>query len=118
MPHEVLFNKLIFDDQADVAALSQAILTLGLADQDSFMSCSQRIANQQGPEVQPQITRAFQTLTATIKMSLSLEDRQEFVTALDEFRKSVRTMFGLGIVPQGGDGDVDPRGVSGMSMAV
>jgi len=94
---EVLFNKLIFDDQADVANLSQAILTLALADQDSFVACSQRISAQQGAEVQPTVTEAFSKLTAGIKMSLAQEDRQEFVISLDEFRKQVRTTFGLGI---------------------
>ena len=117
---EVLFNKLIFDDQADVAALSQAILTLALADQDSFVTCSQRISSQQGSEVQPQMTAAFGTLTASIKMSLSLEDRQEFVGSLDDFRKTVRTTFGLGLAgPADGDSEADPRmSMGSMSMAV
>jgi len=105
---EVLFNRLIFDDQADVTALSQAILTLALADQDSFVTCSQRVASQQGAGVQGAVTEAFQKLMSGIKVSLSHEDRTEFLVALDDFRKQVRTTFGLGIIPAEGAVDTDP----------
>jgi len=104
----VLFNRLIFDDQADVTALSQAILTLALADQDSFVTCSQRVASQQGAGVQGAVTEAFQKLMSGIKVSLSHEDRTEFLVALDDFRKQVRTTFGLGIIPAEGAVDTDP----------
>jgi len=99
---ETLFNKLTFDDQCELVPISQAILTICLADQDAFRTVSTRIASQMSSTGQSP-HEIFSALMQGVPLSLGAQEREQFVVRANAFRKDMRTLCGLAAAIGGSD---------------
>lgn len=91
---ETLFNKLTFDDQCELVPISQAILTISLADQEAFRTVSQRIGAQV-PQHTQAVAEAFGALMQGVPLSLGAQEREAFVVRAEAFRREMRGICGL-----------------------
>ena len=90
-----LFNTLLFTSQANHWAVTRPILSLLLANEQSFTDYRNQLVSTQTPENQIKLSEEFTKLISDLQPSVELVNRDKFTQKLTMFRLNVRHFLTL-----------------------